>query len=154
MDLLGFRTSVLTLDGLKHIVLPAINLGLYPLALIIRLTASGTQETLPLEFMRFAKAKGLSKRRIILVHLLKSIMIPIVTVIGLQFSVLLAFSVVTESIFAWPGMGRLILESINRLDRPVIVAYLMVTVAIFMIVNLLVDIFYSALDPRIRIEKI
>ena len=154
VDLLGFRTSVLTLDGLKHIVLPAINLGLYPLALIIRLTASGTQETLPLEFMRFAKAKGLSKRRIILVHLLKSITIPIVTVIGLQFSVLLAFSVVTESIFAWPGMGRLIIESISRLDRPVIVAYLMVTVAIFMIVNLLVDIFYSALDPRIRIEKI
>jgi peptide/nickel transport system permease protein len=153
VDVLGFETSILTLDGLRHLVLPAVNLGLYPLALIIRLTASGTQETLPLEFMRFAKAKGLRKRRIISTHLLKNILIPIVTVIGLQFSVLLAFAVVTESIFAWPGMGRLIIESINLLDRPVIVAYLLVTVVVFMVVNIIVDILYSTLDPRVRLRK-
>ncbi|MBW8635854.1 ABC transporter permease [Hoeflea sp. WL0058] len=151
VDLWGFRTSLLTLDGLRHLILPAVNLGLYPLALIIRLTASGVQETMPLEFMKFARAKGLRKSRIISVHLMKNILIPIVTVIGLQFSVLLAFAVVTETIFAWPGMGRLIIESINLLDRPVIVAYLLVVVTVFMVVNILVDIVYSYLDPRIRI---
>ena len=142
----------MTFDGLKHLVLPSINLALYPLALIIRLTFAGIQETLPLDFIKFAKAKGLSRFRIITIHLLKYIMIPIVTVIGLQFSVLIAFAVITESIFAWPGMGRLIIESITLLDRPVIVAYLLVIVFIFMLVNLIVDILYSFLDPRIRIS--
>jgi peptide/nickel transport system permease protein len=108
---------------------------------------------MPMEFMKFARAKGLHKGRIVSVHLLKNIMIPIVTVIGLQFSVLLAFAVVTESIFAWPGMGRLIIESINLLDRPVIVAYLLVVVVVFMVVNILVDILYSVLDPRVRLGK-
>ena len=119
---------------------------------MIRLTFAGIQETLPLDFIKFARAKGLSRFRIISYHLLKYILIPIVTVIGLQFSVLIAFAVITESIFAWPGMGRLIIESITLLDRPVIVAYLLVTVFIFMLVNLIVDILYSILDPRIRIS--
>lgn len=153
VDLWGLRVSFLTLDGLRHLAMPAINLGLYPLALIIRLTASGTQETVPLEYMKFAKAKGLRLHRIILVHLMKNIMIPIVTVIGLQFSVILAFAVVTESIFAWPGMGRLIIDSINLLDRPVIVAYLLVTVVVFLIVNIFVDVLYSILDPRVRLGQ-
>ena len=151
VEIWGIDASFLTLDGLRHLAMPAVNLGLYPLALIIRLTASGTQETIPLEFMKLAKAKGLRRRRIIFIHLLKNIMIPIVTVIGLQFSVILAFAVVTESIFAWPGMGRLIIDSINLLDRPVIVAYLLVTVVVFLIVNILVDILYSILDPRVRL---
>ena len=154
VDLWGYKASFLTLDGLRHLVLPAVNLGLYPLALMIRLTASGTQETLPQDFIKFAQAKGLRRSRIIFRHLLKNIMIPIVTVLGLQFSVLLAFAVVTESIFAWPGMGRLIIDSINLLDRPVIVAYLLVTVIVFLSVNLLVDIVYSALDPRVRLSKL
>ncbi|MCY4462335.1 MAG: ABC transporter permease [Albidovulum sp.] len=152
VDLWGFKASFLTLDGLRHLALPAVNLGLYPLALMIRLTASGTQETLPQEYIKFARAKGLSPTRIIFLHLLKNIMIPIVTVVGLQFSVLLAFAVVTESIFAWPGMGRLIIDSINLLDRPVIVAYLLVTVIVFLLVNFLVDIVYSTLDPRVRLS--
>ncbi len=154
VDLWGFKASFLTLDGLRHLALPAVNLGLYPLALMIRLTASGTQETLPQEYIKFARAKGLSPTRIIFLHLLKNIMIPIVTVVGLQFSVLLAFAVVTESIFAWPGMGRLIIDSINLLDRPVIVAYLLVTVIVFLLVNFLVDIVYSTLDPRVRLSRL
>ena len=153
VDVLGYKFSFLTLDGLKHLILPSVNLALYPLALIIRMTFAGVQETLPLDFIKFAKAKGLSNFRIITFHLLKYILVPIITVIGLQFSVLMAFAVITESIFAWPGMGRLIIESITLLDRPVIVAYLLVIVFIFMIVNLIVDILYSLLDPRIRISE-
>lgn len=152
VDFLGYKLSFLTLDGLKHLILPSINLALYPLALVIRMTFAGIQETLPLDFIKFAKSKGLSNFRIITFHLLKYILVPIITVIGLQFSVLMAFAVITESIFAWPGMGRLIIESITLLDRPVIVAYLLVIVFIFMLVNLIVDILYSLLDPRIRIS--
>lgn len=152
--LLGIGVSFLTLDGLKHLVLPAINLGLYPLALVIRLTASGARETLPLDFVKFAKAKGLKTHRVIFVHVLKNILIPIVTVVGLQFSVILAFAVITESVFAWPGMGKLIIDSIELLDRPVIVAYLLVVVMVFMTINLVVDIFYSVLDPRVRLEGV
>jgi len=151
MEVLGIRVSFLTLDGLKHLIMPATNLGLYPLALIIRLTASGVRETLPLDFVKFARAKGVKNHRVVLVHVLKNILIPIVTVIGLQFSVILAFAVITESIFAWPGMGKLLIESITLLDRPVIVAYLLVVVVVFMTINLVVDILYSVLDPRVRI---
>jgi len=154
VKLLGIGVSFLTLDGLKHLVLPAINLGLYPLALVIRLTASGARETLPLDFVKFAKAKGLKTHRVIFVHVLKNILIPIVTVVGLQFSVILAFAVITESVFAWPGMGKLIIDSIELLDRPVIVAYLLVVVMVFMTINLVVDIFYSVLDPRVRLEGV
>lgn len=148
---LGISVSFLTLNGLKHLIMPAINLGLYPLALVIRLTCSGVQETLPLDFIKFARVKGLKTHRIILVHVLKNILIPIVTVIGLQFAAILAFAVVTESVFAWPGMGKLIIDSIILLDRPVIVAYLLVTVLVFMVINLVVDILYSILDPRVRL---
>jgi peptide/nickel transport system permease protein len=151
VDILGVDISLLTWDGIRHIILPALNLSLFPLALIIRLTRSGVQETLPMDFVKFARAKGLSTRRVVLVHVLKNILIPIVTVIGVQFGVLLAFAVVTESVFAWPGMGKLIIDSINHLDRPVIVAYLMITVLLFIIINAVVDILYSMLDPKLRL---
>ena len=104
-----------------------------------------------MDFVKFARAKGLTTRRVILVHVLKNILIPIVTVVGVQFGVLLAFAVVTESVFAWPGMGKLIIDSINHLDRPVIVAYLMITVLLFIIINAAVDILYSMLDPKVRL---
>ncbi len=149
--LLGIGVSFLTLDGLKHLILPACNLSLLPMSLVIRLTRAGMQETLPLEFVKLARAKGLTIRRVILVHVLKNIMIPIVTVMGIQFGGLLAFAVVTETVFAWPGMGKLIIESINLLDRPVVVAYLLLTVLMFTIINLVVDILYSVLDPRVRL---
>jgi len=149
---MGMNLSFLTWDGIKHLILPAINLSLYPLSLIIRLTRSGVQETVLLDFVKFARAKGLSNGRVVGVHILKNILIPIVTVTGVQFGAILAFAVVTESIFSWPGMGKLIIDSINLLDRPVIVAYLMLTVFIFIIINLFVDIIYSVLDPRVRLR--
>ena len=101
--------------------------------------------------MKFARAKGLRERRIIFVHVLKNIMIPIVTVVGMEFGSLIAFATVTETIFAWPGVGKLIIDSIIRLDRPVVVAYLLIVVAMFTLLNLLVNIIYSLLDPRVRL---
>lgn len=153
VDVLGVPVSFLTLDGLSHLVLPALNLALFNIALIIRLTQSGVREILLTDYIKFAYAKGLLQRRVILVHVLKNVMIPIVTVAGLELGNIIAFAVVTETIFAWPGMGKLIIDSIQVLDRPVIVAYLMVTVLMFVIINLIVDIVCSFLDPRIRIER-
>ncbi|MBV8650278.1 MAG: ABC transporter permease [Alphaproteobacteria bacterium] len=147
---LGVATSLLTLDGLRHILLPALNLALFEMALVIRLTRAGTREVMLLDYIKFARAKGLTPGRIVLVHVLKNILIPIVTVVGLEFGSVIAFAVVTETIFAWPGMGRLIIASINQLDRPVIVAYLLCTVVMFIVINLVVDVLYSVLDPRIR----
>jgi peptide/nickel transport system permease protein len=104
------------------------------------------------DYVRFARSKGLSELRVIGVHVLKNILIPVVTVAGLEFGSLVAFAVVTETIFAWPGMGKLLIDSINTLDRPVIVAYLCVTVMLFVLINLAVDIAYAALDPRVRVK--
>ncbi|MBL0933026.1 MAG: ABC transporter permease, partial [Alphaproteobacteria bacterium] len=120
-------------------------------SLVIRLTRAGMRENLPMDYVKFARAKGLSKRRVILIHVLKNILIPIVTVVGLEIGSVIAFAVVTETIFAWPGMGKLIIDSINNLDRPVIVAYLMIVVLMFIVINLVVDILYSILDPRVRL---
>lgn len=149
-EILGVRTSLATWDGVQHLIMPALNLALAKIALVIRLTRSGIQETMPLDFVKFARAKGLGEPRIVLVHVLKNILIPIVTVVGVEFGALVAFAVVTETIFAWPGIGKLIIDSVNRLDRPVIVAYILVVVTMFIVINLLVDLTYSLLDPRIR----
>ena len=149
--LLGVPVSFLTWDGIRHLVLPAVTLALLNIALIIRLVRSGTQEALLMDYVKFARAKGLSDARIIGVHVLKNILIPIVTVIALQFGSVIAFAVVTETIFAWPGMGKLLIDSINVLDRPIIVAYLLIIVTLFIFINLLVDIAYSLLDPRVRL---
>jgi peptide/nickel transport system permease protein len=149
---LGIRTSLATRDGIAHIILPALNLALFQLSLVIRLTRAGMRENLPMDYVKFARAKGLTIRRVIFVHVFKNILIPLVTVIGLELGSVIAFAVVTESIFAWPGMGKLIIDSINRLDRPVIVAYLLITVAMFVTINLAVDILYSVLDPRVRLS--
>jgi peptide/nickel transport system permease protein len=150
---LGFETSLLSAQGWAHVALPALNLALLKISLVIRLARAGAREAALMDYVKFARAKGLSQRRIIGVHILKNIMIPIVTVLGLEFGSLVAFSVVTETIFAWPGMGRLLLEAITRLDRPVIVAYVMVVVVLFVTINLLVDLVYSALDPRVRLTE-
>jgi peptide/nickel transport system permease protein len=152
VTVLGIRTSLATRDGLAHIVLPALNLALFQLSLVIRLTRAGMRENLPMDYVKFARAKGLTVRRVIFVHVFKNILIPLVTVIGLELGSVIAFAVVTESIFAWPGMGKLIIDSINRLDRPVIVAYLLVVVTMFVVINLVVDILYSVLDPRVRLS--
>lgn len=148
---LGMESSLFTIDGLRHIFLPALNLALLNISLVIRLTRAGTREAMHQDYIKFARAKGLSNRRIVGIHLLKNIMIPVVTVLGLEFGGLIAFSVVTETIFAWPGMGKLLIDSIQQLDRPVIVAYLIIIVLFFVLINLVVDIIYSLLDPRVRL---
>src|SRR5471030_2849845 len=150
-DLFGVPVSFLSWEGIRHLILPAINLALFKLSLIIRLTRAGTREALLQDYVKFARAKGLTNARVVGVHVLKNIMIPIVTVIGLEFGSVIAFAIVTESIFAWPGMGKLLIDSINLLDRPIIVAYLLVIVFMFIVINLLVDVLYSALDPRVRL---
>src|SRR5262249_12565844 len=149
---LGLELSLFTLDGLRHLILPALTLAIYKASLIARLAYAGTREALLQDFVRFARAKGLSRRRIVGVHLLKSIMIPVGPVIGLEVGSMIAFAVVTETVFAWPGMGKLLIESIYRLDRPVIVAYLIVVVAMFVIINFVVDVIYTLLDPRVRVS--
>lgn len=151
---LGVTSSLFTLDGLQHLLLPAFNLALTKLALVIRLTRAGTMEAVHQDYIKFARAKGLSNQRIVFVHLLKNIMIPIVTVVGLEFGTLVAFAVVTETVFAWPGMGKLLIDAIQRLDRPVIVAYLMLIVLLFVAINLVVDVCYSLLDPRVRLGEV
>lgn len=148
----GVQVSFLTLDGLKHLALPALNLALFNISMIIRLTKAGAEEAMLSDYVKFARAKGLSHRRVVGVHVLKNILIPIVTVVALQFGSVVAFAIVTETIFAWPGIGKLLIESIGVLDRPVVVAYLMLTVLMFIVVNLLVDVAYSALDPRVRLQ--
>src|SRR6476660_811196 len=149
-ELFGVPVSFLSLEGWRHLILPAINLALFKLALLIRLTRSGTREALLQDYVKFARAKGLTNARVIGVHVLRNILIPIVTIIGLEFGSVIAFAIVTESVFAWPGMGKLLIDSINLLDRPVIVAYLLITVFMFIVINLLVDLLYSMLDPRVR----
>jgi peptide/nickel transport system permease protein len=151
VQVLGVTVSFLTWDGLKHLFMPALNLALFKLSLLIRLTRAGTREALAQDYVRFARAKGLSMERVVRVHVLKNIMIPIVTVTGLEFGSLIAFAIVTETIFAWPGMGKLLIDSINVLDRPVIVAYLLIIVLVFVVINLIVDLAYTALDPRVRL---
>lgn len=150
---LGVQWSFLTWDGLVHLLLPAITMALSNICVMIRLTRAGVQEVLSQEYIKFARAKGLSERRVIGVYALKNILIPIITIIGLDFGGMIAFAIVTESIFAWPGIGKLIIDSIRVLDRPMIVAYLMLTVMVFILINLVVDLIYSTLDPRISLGQ-
>jgi peptide/nickel transport system permease protein len=152
-DVLGVQISILSMEGLKYAFLPSLNLALFKLSLIIRLTRAQVREQSLLDYIRFARAKGLPRSRVIGVHLLKNILIPLVTVIGLELGSVIAFAIVTESVFAWPGMGKLVIDSIFQLDRPVVVAYLLVVVFMFIMINLVVDLVYSALDPRVRIAE-
>lgn len=152
VEVLGLQLSILHWEGLRHAILPATNLALFKLSLIIRLTRAQVRENVLLDYVRFARAKGLSRGRVLGVHLMKNILIPLVTVIGLELGSVIAFAIVTESIFAWPGMGKLVIDSIFQLDRPVVVAYLLITVALFIVINLVVDLLYSVLDPRVRLD--
>jgi peptide/nickel transport system permease protein len=147
------RGDFMTWDGLRHLALPAFNLALFKMALVTRLARAGTREAALQDYVKFARAKGLSPHRVVLVHVLKNILVPVVTVLGLELGGLIAFSVVTETVFAWPGMGKLLIDSIQRLDRPVVVAYLIITVLMFVVINLIVDILYSLLDPRVRLRE-
>lgn len=152
VTIFGLEWSFLTGDGLYHLILPAFNLALFKISLVIRLTFAGVQEIVPQDYIKFARAKGLSPARIIRVHIFRNLLIPLVTVVGLELGATIAGAVVTESIFAWPGAGKLILDSINQLDRPVILAYLIIIVCLFVTINFLVDVTYRIVDPRARKE--
>ena len=153
VPVLGVPLSVLTLDGWASLVLPASTIALAKCAMIVRVTRAATRESLPMDYIKFARAKGLPEKRVLGVHLLKNILIPIVTVAGLEFGQVVAFAVVTETVFSWPGMGKLLIDSIINLDRPVVVAYLMLIVFFLVMLNLVVDIVYTVLDPRVRLER-
>ena len=150
VHVLGADWSFLTLDGLRHLILPAITLALYHMAMIMRLVRSEMAETLRQPFIRVMRAKGVPERAVIGRHALRNTLIPVVTVIGLQFGGLLAFSVVTEWVFQWPGLGKLLLDSVQT-DRPVVVAYLLLTGVVFLTINFVVDLAYALIDPRIRL---
>ncbi|NIA67894.1 ABC transporter permease [Pelagibius litoralis] len=150
VTVLGVEWSFLTLDGLSHILLPALNLAFFKLAMMIRLARAGTREIMLTDTIKFARAAGISEGRILRRHVLKLISIPIVTVFGLELGSTLAFAVVTETIFSWPGVGKLIIDSITVLDRPVMVAYLILIALLFVLINLTVDVVYALIDPRIR----
>ncbi|WP_449254714.1 ABC transporter permease [Bosea sp. (in: a-proteobacteria)] len=150
VSIFGVEWSFLTLDGLQHLLLPALNLAFFKLALMTRLARAGTRETMLSDTVKFARAAGLSEWTVLRRHVLRLIAIPLVTVFGLEFGSTLAFAVVTETIFSWPGIGKLIIDSIQSLDRPVMVAYLMLVAFVFITINFLVDLAYVGLDPRLR----
>ena len=149
-DLFGVPFSFLTLDGWSHLILPAFNLSLFKLSMMCRLAAAGTREVMLTDTIKFARAAGIAERTILRKHVLKLIAIPLVTVFGLELGSTLAFALVTETIFSWPGLGKLFVDSITSLDRPVMVAYLMLVSALFVVINLCVDLAYAVLDPRLR----
>ena len=152
VEIFGVALSFLTLDGLRHLILPALSLSLLPMAILGRLTRSGVIEALNLDFARFARAQGNSRNQIVMRYVLRYISIPLVTVFGIYFGTLIAFTVVTESVFSWPGMGKLIIEAIGQLDRPLVLAYMMLSIVLFMVINLVVDVLYCLLDPRVRLK--
>jgi peptide/nickel transport system permease protein len=152
VTLFGVRTSIFTADGLLHLIMPAVTLAVAQMAMLIRLTRAGIMEVMRQDYIKFAKAKGMSANRVLFGHALKNALIPVITVFGLQFGQLIAFATITETIFAWPGMGKLLIDSIYRVDRPVIVAYLMMVAVLFVIINFLVDIIYTLIDPRIEVK--
>jgi ABC-type dipeptide/oligopeptide/nickel transport system permease component len=148
---IGFwDTGLLTWSGIKHLILPTLTLTGYQLAVLLRLTRAGMREVLTEEYIKTAWAKGLSPRRVIFKHALKNVLIPVVTMSGLMLGELLVFSIVTETIFQWPGMGNLLLNSIYESDQPVIVIYIMIAAVFILSINILVDILYAFLNPRIR----
>ena len=150
---LGIEWSVLTAEGWKHLLLPAVNLALFKMAMMMRLARASTRELMLSDTVRLARATGQSEATIMLRHVLRLISIPIVTVFGLELGATLAFAVVTETIFSWPGAGKLIIDSIQALDRPVMVGYLMLVALLFTTINLVVDLVYALLDPRLRSRR-
>ena len=152
VEVLGLRLSLLTADGWHHIALPAITLSLGTMAILLRITRAGMMEVTRQDYMKFARAKGVSRRGMLYGHGLRNALIPVVTVFGLQIGDLIAFATITETIFSWPGMGKLLIDSIYRADRPVIVVYLMLVAAIFVVINFLVDLVYTLIDPRIAVK--
>jgi peptide/nickel transport system permease protein len=152
VEILGMKLSVLTADGWRHILLPAVTLSFASLAMLLRITRAGMMEVMRQDFIKFARAKGATFRSVLFKHALKNTLIPVVTIFGLQLGDLIAFATITETIFAWPGMGKLLIDSIYMTDRPVIVVYLMFVAFIFVVINFAVDVVYTLIDPRIKLR--
>jgi peptide/nickel transport system permease protein len=148
-----WTTGLLTLDGWKHLVLPAITLSVFQLALILRLVRAEMLEVLRTDYIKFARARGLPERSIYFGHALKNTLVPVITITGLQLGSLIAFAIITETVFQWPGMGFLFIQAVQFADIPVMAAYLCLIALIFVVVNLVVDLLYFAVDPRLRIDR-
>jgi peptide/nickel transport system permease protein len=149
-----WNTGLLTADGWHHIVLPAVTLAIFQLTLIMRLVRSEMLEVLRTDFIKFARARGLPDRTIHFGHALKNTLVPVMTIIGLQLGNLIAFSIITETVFQWPGMGLLFIQAVTFADIPVMAAYLCLIALIFVVINLVVDLLYFAVDPRLRVGKV
>jgi len=147
----GWSTNFLSIDGWRSILLPAMTLGVYQLTLTMRLVRSEMQGVLKTDYIRFARARGINYRSLYLNHALRNTMVPVVTIVALQFGGVIAFSIVTESVFQWPGLGLLFLDSIRYVDIPVMATYLVLIALMFVVLNLLVDLAYALIDPRVRI---
>jgi peptide/nickel transport system permease protein len=150
VDLGGWTTNFLTVKGLQALILPSITLGLFQLTLIMRLVRSEMLEVMRTDYIKFARARGLTNRAINFGHALKNTLVPVITVAGLQLGALIAFALVTETVFAWPGVGQLFIQSVQFSDIPVMAAYLMLIGLLFVVINLIVDLLYFAVDPRLR----
>ena len=149
---LGGKYSLFVAGGLQYIIMPALTLSISNIASLVRLTRAGVMENMRQDYIKFARAKGVSTRRVLFGHALKNALIPVVTVFGMEIGSLIAFTTVTETIFSWPGLGKLLIDSINSVDRPVIVAYLCLTTILFVFINFGVDILYTIIDPRIKLR--
>ncbi|HJH24472.1 MAG TPA: ABC transporter permease [Paenalcaligenes hominis] len=147
-----WSTGLFTLDGWRHLILPAITLSLFQLTLILRLVRSEMLEVLRTDYIKFARARGLSQRAIHFGHALKNTMVPVITITGLQLGGIIAFAIVTETVFQWPGMGLLFIQAVQFADVPVMAAYLCLIALVFVCINLIVDLLYFAVDPRLRIS--
>jgi peptide/nickel transport system permease protein len=145
-----WTTGLLTVSGLKSLIMPAITLALFQMTLIMRLVRAEMLEVLRADYIRFARARGLSERAVHFRHALKNTLVPVITVVGLQLGSIVAFSIITETVFAWPGMGQLFLQSVQNVDIPIMAAYLLFIAFLFVIINLVVDLLYVAVDPRLR----
>lgn len=149
----GWTTGLLTLDGLKHLVLPAVTLSVFQLALILRLVRAEMLEVLRSDYIKFARARGLTDRAVHFGHALKNTLVPVITITGLQLGSLIAFAIITETVFQWPGMGLMFIQAVQFADIPVMAAYLCLIALIFVLINLVVDLLYFVVDPRLRIER-
>ena len=149
----GWSTGLLSVDGWHHIVLPAVTLAIFQLTLILRLVRSEMLEVLRTDYIKFARARGLSNRAIHFGHALKNTLVPVITITGLQLGALIAFAIITETVFQWPGMGLLFIQAVTFADIPIMAAYLCLIALIFVAINLVVDLLYFAVDPRLRVEK-
>ena len=152
INVLGAKLSIFAPGGLRFIILPAVTLAITNIASILRLTRAGILENMKQDYIKFARAKGVTSKALLFGHALKNALIPVITIFGMDLGNMIAFTTITETIFAWPGMGKLLIDAINKSDRPIIVAYLMAAACMFVVLNFVVDMLYTLIDPRIELR--